>query len=247
MKLINQGEIIKSPNKKYLETIVFVPFFFGKKQQMKRHALFMSEIGFDSVIFNLSYKWYNVVPRLKDSMKLGWGLKHVWTQEIKTILDSIPGNKILYAFSNPSSAALEAAVLREVKDIKAIIFDGGPFFDLIKCNWNFFTHGKKKIGLKKLGWNLYARGIWTIEHEKEITRDLARLPKNFPILSIRGWLDPLVPTTAIEKAFKGHDHLDLEILNLPEGGHLDGLKKFPEIYKPRVTDFLKSVSTTESL
>jgi hypothetical protein len=213
MKLINQGEIIKSPNKKYLETIVFVPFFFGKKQQMKRHALFMSEIGFDSVIFNLSYKWYNVVPRLKDSMKLGWGLKHVWTQEIKTILDSIPG----------------------------------PFFDLIKCNWNFFTHGKKKIGLKKLGWNLYARGIWTIEHEKEITRDLARLPKNFPILSIRGWLDPLVPTTAIEKAFKGHDHLDLEILNLPEGGHLDGLKKFPEIYKPRVTDFLKSVSTTESL
>lgn len=242
MKLINKGEIIKSPNKKYSETIVFVPFFFGKKQQMKRHAEFVAEIGYDAVIFNLSYKWYNVVPKMKESLSLGWGIKHVWTNEISKILDTIPGEKILFAFSNPSTAALEAAVEREVRDIKAIIFDGGPFFDLLKCNWNFFTHAKPQKGLMKIGWNAYARGIWTIDHEKEINRDLAKLPKDFPVLSIRGWLDPLVPTSAIEKAFNGHNQIDLEILNLPEGGHLDGLKKFPDIYKPRVTDFLNSIS-----
>lgn len=242
MKLINQGEIIKSPNKKYSETIVFVPFFFGKKQQMRRHAEFMAEIGYDAVIFNLSYKWYRVVPKMKDSLKLGWGIKHVWTKEISKVLNTIPGDKILFSFSNPSTAALEAMVLRETKDIKAWICDGGPFYDLLKCNWNFFTHAKPQKGLKKLGWNVYARGIWTIDHEKEIKRDLDKLPKDFPVLSIRGWLDPLVPTSAIEKAFSGHDQIDLEILNLPEGGHLDGLKKFPQIYKPRVTDFLESIS-----
>ena len=242
MKLINQGEIIKSPNKKYSETIVFVPFFFGKKQNMKRHALFMAELGYDSVIFNLSYKWHKVIPKLKESLSLGWGIKHIWTTEITKILDTIPGDKILFAFSNPSTAALEAAVLRNLKDVKAIIFDGGPFYDLLKCNWNFFTHQKKKTGLKKVAWNAYARGIWTIEHEKEIARDLSALPKNFPVLSIRGWLDPLVPTSCIEKAFQGHDQIDLEILNLPEGGHLDGLKKFPEVYTARVSAFLESIS-----
>jgi hypothetical protein len=242
-KLINQGEVIKSPNKKYSVTIVFVPFFFGKKPQMRRHAEFMAEIGYDSVIFNLSYKPLKVIPKLRKSLSLGWGIKHVWTHEITKILDSIPGDKIIFSFSNPTTAALEAIALREAKDVKALICDGGPFYDLLKCNWNFFTHPKpQKNPIKKIGWNVYARGIWTVDHEKEIKRDLEALPKDFPILSIRGWLDPLVPTSSIEKAFTGHDQLDLEILNIPEGGHLDGLKKFPEIYKPRVTDFLKSIS-----
>jgi hypothetical protein len=243
MKLINQGEFISAQKKKYSETVVFVPFFFGKKQHMKRHAEFMAELGYDSVIFNLSYKWLKVIPKLKSSLKLGWGIKHVWTREITKVLDSIPGDKIIFAFSNPSTAALEAIQLRQAKDIKAFICDGGPFFDLLKCNWNFFTYEKpQKNPIKRLGWNAYARGIWTIDHEKEIARDLSSLPKNFPILSIRGWLDPLVPTSCIEKAFKGHNQLDLEILNLPQGGHLDGLKKFPEVYKPRVADFLSSIS-----
>lgn len=242
-KLINNGEWIKAPNKKYSETIVFVPFFFGKKQHMKRHAEFMAELGYDSVIFNLPYKWLKVIPKLRKSLKLGWGLKHVWTREITRVLDTVPGNKIIFAFSNPSTAALEAIHLRNASDVKALVCDGGPFYDLLKCNWNFFEHERPtRNPLKKLGQNVYARAIWTVDHEKEIKRDLAALPKNFPVLSIRGWLDPLVPSTCIEKAFKGHNQLDLEILNLPQGRHLDGLKNFPDIYKPRVADFLTSIS-----
>src|SRR3989338_5268027 len=114
-KLINQGEVIRSPNKKYSETVVFIPFYFGKKQHMRRHAEFMAELGYDSVIFNLSYKWLKVIPKLKSSLKLGWGIKHVWTKEITKVLDSIPGDKIIFAFSNPSTAALEAIQMRKAK------------------------------------------------------------------------------------------------------------------------------------
>src|SRR5262249_27531667 len=120
----------------------------------------------------------------------------------------------------------------------------GPFYDLIQCNWNYFTHEYPiKNIFVKLALNAFARGTWAIEHEKSLANDLSKLPKDFPILSIRGWQDPLVPVSAIEKAFRGHDQLDLEILNLPEGQHLDGLKNFPQLYKPRVEEFLKSVAT----
>jgi hypothetical protein len=244
VKLINNGELISAPNKKYSETVVFVPFYFGKKQHMRRHADFLAELGYDSVIFDLSYKWLKIIPKLRSSLKLGWGIKHVWTREITRVLDSVSGDKIVFAFSNPSTAALEAIQLRHAEDIKGFICDGGPFFDLLKCNWNFFENEVSITNpLKKLGWNAYARAVWTIDHEKEISRDLSALPKNFPVLSIRGWLDPLVPSTCIEKAFKGHNQLDLEILNLPQGRHMDGLKNFPELYKPRVADFLESLST----
>ncbi len=247
LKLINNGELVKASVKKYAETVVFVPFFFGKKQNMKRHAEFLAEIGFDSVIFNLSYKLKKIYKQLPEALPNGWGLKHIWSKEITDVLDAIPGNKILYGFSNPSSAALEAIRLRGTKDITGFICDGGPFFELLRCNWNFYTHYYPlKNPIKKIGFNAFARGIWTISHEKQIKRDLASLPKGFPILSIRGWQDPLVPASCIEKAFHGHSHIDLEVLNLPEGKHLDGLKSFPETYKARVTEFLKSIANRTS-
>jgi hypothetical protein len=242
-QLINNGEIVSAAHKRFPETVVFVPFFFGKKQHMKRHAEFMAELGYDSVIFNLSYKWKKIIPKLRFSLDLGWGIKHVWTREITKILDSIPGDKIVFAFSNPSTAALEAIRLRKARDVKAFICDGGPFYELLRCNWNYFEHEDPIDNpLKKIALNMYARGIWTVTHEKEISRDLSSLPQDFPILSIRGWQDPLVPPTCIEKAFQGHEQLDLEILNLPQGKHMDGLKNFPEVYKPRVADFLASIS-----
>jgi hypothetical protein len=244
MKLIGEGELLKSAHKKFAETIIFVPFYFGKKAQLKRHAEFVNELGFDCVIFNLSSNLPLTIPKFLPNIKNGWGIKHLWTQEIIKILDAIPGNKIFYAFSNPSSSALEATEIRKAKDIKAIICDGGPFYDLLQCNWNFFSKEFKVPTIfGKIAANAFARSIWSVHHEKELKQSLDSLPAKFPLMSIRGWQDHLVPPTAIEKAFNGHTQIDLEILNLPQGGHMDGLKKFPTIYKPRVTDFLKSVGT----
>jgi hypothetical protein len=244
MNLIGQGELLRATRKQFAETIVFVPFYFGKKENMKRHAQFANELGFDCVIFNLTSNLVFAISKFLPNILNGWGIKHLWTQEILKILDAVDGEKILFAFSNPSSSALEAAEIRKAKDIKAIICDGGPFYDLLMCNWNFFAKEFKIPTLPgKIAANAFARSIWSIEHEKELEKSLNSLPKKFPVMSIRGWQDHLVPPTAIEKAFHGHDQIDLEILNLPQGGHMDGLKKFPEVYKPRVEAFLKSVGT----
>jgi hypothetical protein len=232
-------EILKAPHKKFEETIVFVPFFFGKKEHMKRHSDFVNELGYDAAVFTLSVNKKFILKRIPYDHELGWGLKHVWTREISEVLDKIPGNKILFTFSNPTSSALEAARIRGHKDIKALICDGGPFYDLLKCNWNYFTYEYPiKSFPKKLIANIIARGIWTHQHEAEIYRDLSALPPKFPVLSIRGWKDPLVPPSAIEKAFRAHHHLDLDVLNLPEGRHLDGLKNYTDIYRPKVLEFL---------
>lgn len=227
------------------ETIVFVPFFFGKKEQLKKHAEMVTAMGFNCVTFTLSFQLPTVAKKIPYSKKHGWGLKHIWTEEITSVLDSISGNKIIFSFSNPTSSTLEAIAARDASDIKALVCDGGPFYDLWKCNWNFFTYESpfKLILPAKFGAGVYAYLLWTQNHEKELCRDLKKLPKNFPILSIRGWLDPLVPTSSIEKAFEKHKQLDLEVLNLPEGKHLDGLKNFPEVYTDHVGKFLSQVAT----
>ncbi len=232
-------EVIAAPEKKFEETIVFVPFFFGKKEHMKRHVEFVNELGYDAAVFTLSVHKKFILSKIPFDSELGWGLKHQWTREISEVLDKIPGNKIIFSFSNPTSSALEAMALRKVKDVRALICDGGPFYDLLKCNWNYFTYEYPMGNLpKKLAANFVARTIWTPKHEDELHRDLSALPARFPILSIRGWKDPLVPPSAIEKAFRAHSHLDLDVLNLPDGKHLDGLKNQAEIYRPKVLEFL---------
>ena len=85
--------------------------------------------------------------------------------------------------------------------------------------------------------------VWSTGHESSLHHDLNLLPENFPILSIRGWKDRMVPLKAIEGAFEGHDQLGLEILSLPGAGHLKGLKDFPGEYIPRVTKFLNAKAT----
>jgi len=243
MNLIGQGEYLKAQKKRFEEIIVFVPFYFGHKENMKRHAALVNEIGFDCVIFNLTMNTFKAGLQFPFNLRNGWGIKHLWAQEITKILDAFSGNKIIYSFSNPTSAALEAIELRQAKDIKALICDGGPFYDLLSCNWNFFTKESQIPTLPaKLFASFYGRIIWSIHHERELAKSFDSFPEKFPVLSIRGWQDALVPPTSIEKAFKKHPQLDLEILNLPQGGHMDGLKKFPEVYKPKVQNFLESVA-----
>ncbi len=237
-------DIRAASTKKFEETIVFVPFFFGTKAHMLRHADFVNELGYDAAIFTLSFDKRYLIKKMPYDSELGWGLKHTWTREVSDVLDKIPGKKILFAFSNPSSSALEAIVHRQAKDVRALICDGGPFYDLIKCNWNYFTYEFPIPNIsKKVALNAVARIFWTPQHEAELKRDLSALPPKFPILSIRGWKDPLVPPDAIEKAFAKHNQIDLDVLNLPDGKHMDGLKNHADLYRPKVLEFLAFHST----
>ena len=76
-------------------------------------------------------------------------------------------------------------------------------------------------------------------HSNNMHKDLEDFPTDFPILSIRGWQDQLVPIRSIEKVFEPHTQLDVSSLVLPEAGHVKGLKDFPELYQPAVEKFLK--------
>ncbi|MEO0336836.1 MAG: hypothetical protein AAF202_10595, partial [Pseudomonadota bacterium] len=51
------------------------------------------------------------------------------------------------------------------------------------------------------------------------------------------------PISAIDEFFEQQDHLNLEILSLPEADHLQGLKEYPEDYKGRLSKFITSHAT----
>ena len=85
----------------------------------------MNELGFDCLIFELLDSIKNS-PKHLISSSLQFGLKHVWADQIESILNSIPGDKILFSFSNPSASAIEVVAKRRGHDIKGLVCDSGP-------------------------------------------------------------------------------------------------------------------------
>lgn len=242
-RLIDSFEWVRAAEKKFAEPIVVVPFFGGKKPALRRHAHFFSSLGYDTLLFELTYSSKTLIKGLPLTKYFKFGLKHQWTDEISTVLDSISGNKLVYAFSNPSSCAIAAVSSRRAKDISGLVCDSGPFLDVWRGNWNYLTFEKPiKNPLLKMAIETYVTVVWGLDHNKSLLRDIENLPKNFSLLSVRGWKDPLVSVKMINAAFENVDHLNFETLALPEGAHLNGLKDFADIYKPRVGEFLKKNS-----
>tara|TARA_B100001248_G_scaffold261706_1_gene253759 strand:+ start:647 stop:1408 length:762 start_codon:yes stop_codon:yes gene_type:complete len=229
--------------KMHEEVIVFVHFFDGSPKLLQRHIDLVNQLGFDAYAYQVAFhlkerRLHDFLP--KANLKR-LGLKNFWSKDLQHILDQIPGKKILYAFSNPASAAFEVAKNKN-NQVCAVVCDSGPFFDLLRCSRNLI---KDYFDVKNPLLNIPGAIAGTIAlaplHENYLNADLAALPKDFPVLSIRGWKDNLVPAKSIEKVFEKHQHLDLEVLNLPEAGHLNGLKDFPDVYKPVVENFLLKV------
>ena len=65
----------------------------------------------------------------------------------------------------------------------------------------------------------------------------------FPIFSIRGWKDNLIPPQDIDRHFEPHKNLDWRKLSLPDAGHLNGLRDFESEYIGPLTKFLKEFSS----
>lgn len=244
MNLPYEGERYRASKRRFEETIVFVPFFNGKKEQLKRHVEFVSNLGFDSAILE------NSIPKGPVSLKKlfakngKWGVKHVWADEIENFLNLIEGPKIIFAFSGPSSCAIEAVARRPKAngnlDVIALICDSGPFFYDRYCNRNrLFLEQGITNPLKLAFTATLHEKIWSRNHEKSLSEDLASLPQSFPILSIRALEDKLVPPWAIDAAFRDQRHLDLEVFDVPGAEHLKGLRDFPEVYKPIASRFLE--------
>jgi len=242
-KLMHAGEYLKSPNKKFNEVVVFVPFYQGKKPQLRRHAEFVNELGFDCVIFELLDSIKHS-PKHLISSSLQFGLKHVWADQIENILNSIPQDKILFSFSNPSASAIEVVSKRRGHDIKGLVCDSGPSGEFWKSFMNYFTHehNLRFFPLRALVATALT-STWHPKFNESIHEDLNKFPEGFRVLSIRGWKDKLISPQMIDKVFEPHTQIEWQKLSLPKAGHLNGLKDFREEYAPPVAEFLKEVAT----
>lgn len=256
------GRLFKSKNKKYQETVLFVPFFGAVQRELARHVKFINDLGYDCVVFDLQKtpaildfsqgiltplkKWKELQENLKlpISSRMQFGLKHVYADQIENMLNLIPGKKIIFSFSNPGAATIEAMARRKCVDVSGAIFDSGPsgkfvesFVNLCKYDW--------KIDFLPLRYVLgpllsYA---WSPHLHRDVHLDLEAFPKAYKILSIRGWKDRLIPPDHIDALFEPHSKLDWRKLSLPEAEHLLGLRDFRDEYSPVVEKFMKEIST----
>lgn len=234
--------LLRASQKRFCEIILVVPFFGSEPHQLTRHVDLFNALGFDVFLVNLqfNYDW----SKLPISSKMNFGLKHIWADQIESVLNSLQGDKIIFSLSNPTAGAIEAIARRRANDVKALICDSGPSKQVLKSILRLYT---KEKPLPFLPWNIARSSLDYLmispSFSKDLDSDLAQFPKDFPILSIRGWRDNVIPSSYIDEVFEPHPHLAWQKLGLPEAEHLNGLRDYPEEYTPPVKKFLEAHAT----
>jgi hypothetical protein len=224
-------------------TIVLVPFFGGKRVHLKKHIEFLEQLGYPTYFVELNFEMLPFVLKPFSAINNGFGMKRLWADHIEKCLNQIPGKKIIFSFSNPSAGAIEAISRRNGHDIVGLICDGGPTGELFKSILNYYEHEKPMpfLPLKYLA-SFISTHLMTLNPKEFCFADLKKFPPFIPILSIRGWKDPLISPKQIDMIFEPHHQLNWSKLSLPQGGHLDGLKNFRNEYVKGVQDFLNSLT-----
>jgi hypothetical protein len=236
------GELFLAKNKKHSPLVFFVHFYQGHKKALRRHIEFVNSLGFDAFAFNLQGFDFQK-PLLQEKWPIStygeFGTKHVYADQIELLLNLLPQKKIIFSFSNLCGSSIEAMARRQCSDVLGLICDSGPSGKFINSAYNLTLHQFKLktmllrfavAPLVALGWSPYLH--------KDIQKNLSQFPDHFPILSIAGWRDPLIPPSHIEAVFEDQPHLDWQNISLAEAAHLNGLRDFPDEYKPPVERFL---------
>lgn len=235
------GELFLSKNKQFNEVIFFVHFYEGSKSLLKRHIELVNELGFDAFAFNLRDKSEFLTNPISRNKKPG--LKHIWADQITDLMNLLPQKKIVFSFSNPSSAAIEAMAERNNIDIAGMVCDSGPSDKFLESVYHLFQHFKKDGLLTSLTKTIVTPLIWSPYLHSDIHPQLEKFPKRFKVLSIRGWKDTLIPPNHIDGIFERHGNLDWRKLSLPKAGHLNGLKDFRNEYVAGLKPFLEEIAT----
>lgn len=232
----------KAKFRRFKETIFLVPFYGGRPFQLKRHVEFLNRLGFDVVTLSLSFP---KVPRLVFSGDFKWGLVYRWRDEINLTLNHFSGDKIVYAFSNPTAGAILAISLRRGSDIRALIADGGPTGTWNESLMAFFEHEQPlKHTWQRFLMSQIARFFINNKWEETLKEALARFPHQFPVLSIQGENDPLISPESCDRVFATHPNILYQKHIIKGCGHLNGLKDFKEEYEQFVGGFLTKTFKT---
>ena len=189
MNYPDEGELFKAAQKKSDHLIFFAHFFKGHKKVLRRHVDLVNELGYDAYVFNLldDFGDHYYVPYSETSEK--FGMKHALADQIEEHLNELAEykTKIMFAFSNVAGSAIEAMARRDIDDVVALICDSGPGASFVYSSYKL-AQEQFKLGflpLKLLATPLIMYG-WSKDKNKDVPEDLKRLPKGFPVLSIRG-------------------------------------------------------------
>ncbi|MGE0528815.1 MAG: alpha/beta fold hydrolase [Bdellovibrionales bacterium] len=235
------GRLRHARDKRFAATVVFIHHFGGNRSSTRRHQDMVLDMGLDCFSFDLSF---NRTPKWTLLNSLSENALESWTRELELVLNALPGDKILYSFSFPSTSVPTLLARRPRTDIKAWICDGGPFLEPWRCLWNYFIYAEPTPRLTKrflltcysyvfIGGPLY---------ETRIHDSVSRLDPGLPILSVRSGRDVLVPERAIDRVFKVNPRLNLNVLRLPEAPHLEGFKQQPEKYTAAVREIVSAAA-----
>ncbi len=243
----DEGELFKATQRKSDTLIFFAHFFQGHKKALRRHIEYVNEIGYDAYVFNLkdSVKDHYYLPYSHVTKK--FGMKHALADQIEEHFQLLSDykTKIIFAFSNVAGCCIEFMARHFTtghSDIKAMICDSGPGLNFIYSSFQLLEYqmGVKFLPLKILCTPVVALG-WAPSLHKDIKKDLEKFPKGFPLLSIRGWKDPMISPKHIDEIFENLPNLNWKKCGLPQAGHLNGLRDFPSEYKPAVESFLNEL------
>jgi hypothetical protein len=245
--LKKQGRFFGNPSQTKLPLIVIVPFYRAPVGAPKRHIQLFEQLGYSGYRINLQDDPWMFTKKSLFSKTGAYGAKSVWADQIELILNSIPGQKIVFCFSNPSSSTIEAIGRRQATDIAGLICDSGPAGFFWSSALNLFREKTAKksflVGNIFFG-SLYAtltEKLWSLDILSSLKTDLKKFPDKFKILSIRGWKDHLISPDSIDAVFADATQLNVIKLSLPDAGHLDGLKKSPAEYQQGLKNFLNSL------
>jgi hypothetical protein len=224
-------------------TVLFVPFYGGTKASLKKHIELVENLGFKTKFVELEFSILRILAKPFSAQTMHFGMKALWADQIESALNGISGEKILYAFSTPSAGAIEAIGRRAGHEVLGLVAEGGPTGEIWQSLLNYFTF-EKPIQLWPARYiaTTFCSYLLNPELNDRGDEDFKRIPPGFPVLSIRGWKDPLISPKQIDLIFEPHQHILWKKLALPEAKHLNGLKDFRSDYEPAVSSFLNDLT-----
>jgi pimeloyl-ACP methyl ester carboxylesterase len=220
-------------------TVVLIHNMWGNHRILHRHVQFFNELGHNCVTFNLFRASSIQDPHPFGIFKYFQFMHQVWVEQVQDVLDSVEGQKIIFAMSGPSIAGIIAGSQRA--DVTHLICDSGPFKEIWQCTYRLLTQiwHIPTAPLRAL-FTTVSVFLWGPTAYQRSQKALNNWDKNVPILSIRGTLDPLVFPKNIDGIFKNHSDLNIKVWLIEGAHHLDGLKMFPVVYKKEIANFLQS-------